>query len=67
MGAWYGRRHPRQLPLLAKASFTVDAEGVITVKRGMTDIGTGTYTVLAQIAAETLGVPWATCASRSAT
>jgi xanthine dehydrogenase YagR molybdenum-binding subunit len=43
--------------LPAKASFTVDAEGVITVKQGMTDIGTGTYTVLAQIAAETLGVP----------
>jgi xanthine dehydrogenase YagR molybdenum-binding subunit len=43
--------------LPAKASFTVDADGVITVKQGMTDIGTGTYTVLAQIAAETLGVP----------
>src|SRR6185369_15795241 len=26
-------------------------------RQGMTDIGTGTYTVLAQIAAETLGVP----------
>ena len=24
---------------------------------GMTDIGTGTYTIFAQIAAETLGVP----------
>jgi len=45
--------------LPAKASFTVDADGVITVKQGMTDIGTGTYTVLAQIAAETLGVPLA--------
>jgi xanthine dehydrogenase YagR molybdenum-binding subunit len=43
--------------LPAKASFTVDALGVITVRQGMTDIGTGTYTVLAQIAAETLGVP----------
>ncbi|HEY8616496.1 xanthine dehydrogenase family protein molybdopterin-binding subunit [Phenylobacterium sp.] len=43
--------------LPAKCSFSVDAEGVITVKQGMTDIGTGTYTVLAQIAAETLGVP----------
>ncbi|WP_257814773.1 xanthine dehydrogenase family protein molybdopterin-binding subunit [Phenylobacterium sp. J367] len=43
--------------LPAKCSFTVDADGVITVKQGMTDIGTGTYTVLAQIAAETLGVP----------
>ena len=43
--------------LPAKCSFTVDGEGVITVKQGMTDIGTGTYTVLGQIAAETLGVP----------
>jgi xanthine dehydrogenase YagR molybdenum-binding subunit len=43
--------------LPAKCSFFVDAEGVITVRQGMTDIGTGSYTVLAQIAAETLGVP----------
>jgi xanthine dehydrogenase YagR molybdenum-binding subunit len=42
--------------LPAKCSFSVDAEGTITVRQGMTDIGTGTYTVLAQIAAETLGV-----------
>lgn len=43
--------------LPAKCSFSVDEQGVITVRQGMTDIGTGTYTVLAQIAAETLGVP----------
>lgn len=43
--------------LPAKCSFSVDADGVITVRQGMTDIGTGTYTVLAQIAAETLSVP----------
>lgn len=43
--------------LPAKCSFSVDIDGVITVRQGMTDIGTGTYTVLAQIAAETLGVP----------
>ena len=43
--------------LPAKASFSVDRDGVITVRQGMTDIGTGSYTVLAQIAAETLGVP----------
>ena len=43
--------------LPAKCSFSVDVDGVITVRQGMTDIGTGTYTVLAQIAAETLGVP----------
>jgi xanthine dehydrogenase YagR molybdenum-binding subunit len=45
--------------LPARASFTVDGGGIVTVRQGMTDIGTGTYTVLAQIAAETLGVPLA--------
>ncbi len=43
--------------LPASASFSVEADGTIVVKQGMTDIGTGTYTVLAQIAAETMGVP----------
>lgn len=43
--------------LPARCSFSVDAEGIVTVRQGMTDIGTGTYTVLAQIAAETLAVP----------
>ncbi|MGA0607658.1 molybdopterin cofactor-binding domain-containing protein [Phenylobacterium sp. VNQ135] len=43
--------------LPAKCSVSVDADGIVTVRQGMTDIGTGTYTVLAQIAAETLGVP----------
>jgi xanthine dehydrogenase YagR molybdenum-binding subunit len=45
--------------LPAKASFTAGADGTVTVRQGMTDIGTGTYTVLAQIAAETMGVPLA--------
>lgn len=43
--------------LPARCSFAADADGLITVRQGMTDIGTGTYTVLAQIAAETMGVP----------
>jgi xanthine dehydrogenase YagR molybdenum-binding subunit len=43
--------------LPAKCNLSVDADGVVTVRQGMTDIGTGSYTVLAQIAAETLGVP----------
>ena len=43
--------------LPAKASFTADADGVITVRQGMTDIGTGSYTVFTQIAAEMLGLP----------
>ncbi|HMI20594.1 MAG TPA: aldehyde oxidoreductase molybdenum-binding subunit PaoC [Sphingomonas sp.] len=31
--------------------------GVVTVETDMTDIGTGTYTILAQTAAETMGLP----------
>lgn len=33
------------------------ADGRLTVQTAMTDIGTGTYTILAQIAAETMGLP----------
>ncbi len=53
-----GRRHPRQ-PAAAKSSARVrlDGDGVATVQTAMTDIGTGTYTILAQIAAEMLGLP----------
>lgn len=43
--------------LPAKAGVLADANGIITLRQGMTDIGTGTYTILAQITAETLGVP----------
>ena len=43
--------------LPAKAGINVAADGRVTLKQGMTDIGTGTYTILAQITAETLGVP----------
>jgi xanthine dehydrogenase YagR molybdenum-binding subunit len=41
----------------SKASVRVDPDGVVTVRMAMTDIGTGTYTILTQIAAEMLGVP----------
>ncbi len=34
----------------------VDARGFVTVETDMTDIGTGTYTIMAQTAAEMLGV-----------
>lgn len=43
--------------LPAKAGVRIDADGTITLRQGMTDIGTGTYTILAQITAETMGVP----------
>jgi xanthine dehydrogenase YagR molybdenum-binding subunit len=35
----------------------IDADGQVMVRLDMTDIGTGTYTILTQIAAESLGLP----------
>jgi xanthine dehydrogenase YagR molybdenum-binding subunit len=43
--------------LPAKAAMRVEADGRVMVRQGMTDIGTGSYTIIAQIAAETMGVP----------
>jgi xanthine dehydrogenase YagR molybdenum-binding subunit len=43
--------------LLSKANVRLDSDGTATVRMAMTDIGTGTYTILAQIAAEMLGLP----------
>ncbi|HEX9468425.1 MAG TPA: xanthine dehydrogenase family protein molybdopterin-binding subunit [Bradyrhizobium sp.] len=44
-------------PLLrSKANVRLDPDGTATVRMAMTDIGTGTYTILAQIAAEMLGL-----------
>jgi xanthine dehydrogenase YagR molybdenum-binding subunit len=47
-------------------------DGIVTVQSDMTDIGTGSYTIIAQTAAEMMGVAidkvtvaWATRASRS--
>jgi xanthine dehydrogenase YagR molybdenum-binding subunit len=39
------------------ARVTLDAKGMITVETDMTDIGTGSYTIIAQTAAEMMGVP----------
>src|SRR6201994_3666408 len=45
-------------PLLpSKANVRLDSDGLATVRMAMTDIGTGTYTILTQIAAEMLGLP----------
>ncbi|KZD11974.1 xanthine dehydrogenase family protein molybdopterin-binding subunit [Oceanibaculum pacificum] len=41
----------------SKARVTLNANGTGTVETDMTDIGTGTYTVLSQIAGEMLGLP----------
>jgi xanthine dehydrogenase YagR molybdenum-binding subunit len=35
----------------------IDRKGVVTVATDMTDIGTGSYTIIAQTAAEVMGVP----------
>lgn len=40
-----------------EARVAIDAKGRVTARLDMTDIGTGTYTILTQIAAESLGVP----------
>ena len=39
------------------ARIRLDRDGRLTVETDMTDIGTGTYTILAQTAAEMMGVP----------
>ena len=44
-----------QLPASARAVLTLD--GMLTVSSATSDIGTGTYTIMTQIAAETLGSP----------
>jgi xanthine dehydrogenase YagR molybdenum-binding subunit len=44
-----------QLPAAAKAVLTAD--GKLTVSSATADIGTGTYTIMTQVAAELLGLP----------
>ncbi|WP_438479685.1 aldehyde oxidoreductase molybdenum-binding subunit PaoC [Oleiharenicola lentus] len=39
------------------ARVRLDQQGVVTVETDMTDIGTGSYTIIAQTAAEMMGVP----------
>jgi xanthine dehydrogenase YagR molybdenum-binding subunit len=39
------------------ARVRLNAQGVVTVETDMTDIGTGTYTIIAQTAAEMMGLP----------
>jgi xanthine dehydrogenase YagR molybdenum-binding subunit len=45
------------LVMKSGARIGVDAQGRIIVETDMTDIGTGTYTIIGQTAAEMLGVP----------
>ncbi|MDQ1089225.1 xanthine dehydrogenase family protein molybdopterin-binding subunit [Siphonobacter sp. SORGH_AS_1065] len=41
----------------SRAKAFLSADGKLTVSSGTSDIGTGTYTIMTQIAAETLGMP----------
>ncbi|MES2941622.1 MAG: aldehyde oxidoreductase molybdenum-binding subunit PaoC [Pseudomonadota bacterium] len=45
------------LAMKSGARIRLDNKGVVTVETDMTDIGTGSYTVIAQTAAEMMGVP----------
>ncbi len=45
------------LNMKSGARVTLDDTGMVTVETDMTDIGTGTYTIIAQTAAEMMGVP----------
>ncbi|WP_432728291.1 aldehyde oxidoreductase molybdenum-binding subunit PaoC [Variovorax sp. W6] len=45
------------LVMKSAARVRLDNRGMVTVETDMTDIGTGTYTIIAQTAAETMGVP----------
>ena len=55
MGVAAGFRNNMLMKSAARVG--IDARGVVTVATDMTDIGTGTYTIIAQTAAEMMGVP----------
>ncbi|CAN7451785.1 aldehyde oxidoreductase molybdenum-binding subunit PaoC [Polaromonas sp. LjRoot131] len=55
MGVAAAFRNNLLMPSAARVR--LDKNGVVTVETDMTDIGTGSYTVIAQTAAETMGVP----------
>ena len=48
----------RGAPVMKSAArVRLDSRGIVTVETDMTDIGTGSYTIVAQTAAEMMGVP----------
>src|SRR5206468_5473243 len=55
MGVAAGFRN--NLVMKSGARVRLDAQGGVTVETDMTDIGTGSYTIIAQTAAEMMGVP----------
>jgi xanthine dehydrogenase YagR molybdenum-binding subunit len=52
------------LLMKSAARVLLNAQGIVTVETDMTDIGTGSYTIIAQTAAETMGVPLSKVAVR---
>ena len=46
-----------QFQIASKATARMKPDGTVLVRSDITDLGTGTYTIVAQVAAETLGVP----------
>ena len=55
MGVAAGFRN--NINMRSAARVRLDSRGTVTVETDMTDIGTGSYTVIAQTAAEMMGVP----------
>ena len=55
MGMAAGIRSNVMMP--SKCDVALNRDGILIVKMAMTDIGTGSYTVLTQIAAEMMGLP----------
>jgi xanthine dehydrogenase YagR molybdenum-binding subunit len=55
LGMAAGFRNNQLIKSAARVS--LDGNGVVTVTTDMTDIGTGSYTIIAQTAAEMIGVP----------
>jgi xanthine dehydrogenase YagR molybdenum-binding subunit len=45
------------IDMRSAARVRLDSHGIVTVETDMTDIGTGSYTIIAQTAAEMMGVP----------
>ncbi len=54
MGAAAAFRNNMVLPSGARAK--LDSQGLVTIETDMTDIGTGSYTIIAQTAAEMMGI-----------
>jgi xanthine dehydrogenase YagR molybdenum-binding subunit len=51
VNAWFGLGHP------SNCRTTINPDGSVQVELGSQDLGTGTRTIIAMVAAETLGVP----------